>query len=86
VVLVQKGDRTLDAVPRRQKGVGGQRYAPAALPTGKSRVLIVEEIGWISGPLWMVPKNLNLTVFEPRTFQSERIRYTSCSSRKLGVG
>ena len=32
--------------------VGGQRHAPAALPSGNDPVLIVQEAGWAPGPVW----------------------------------
>ena len=33
-------------------GVGGQCYAPAALPVGKDPVPIVQEAGWAPGLVW----------------------------------
>ena len=39
-------------------GVGGQRYALAALPSGKDPVPIVWEAGWTPGPVWTVAENL----------------------------
>ena len=39
-------------------GMGGQRHAPAALPPGKNPVPIVEEAGWVPGPVWTSEENL----------------------------
>jgi hypothetical protein len=45
------------------EGVGGQYYAPTALPPRKSPVPIAPEAGWASGPFWTVAKNLYHTGF-----------------------
>ena len=42
-------------------GVGGQRHAPAAFTPGKDSVLIVQEAGWASEPVWIVAESLALT-------------------------
>jgi len=39
-------------------GVGGQRYAPAALPPGRDPVPIVQEAGWASELVWTGAENL----------------------------
>jgi hypothetical protein len=39
-------------------GVGGQRHAPVALPQGKKPGTIIQEAGWVSGPVSMYPENL----------------------------
>jgi hypothetical protein len=39
-------------------GVGSQRHAPAALPSGESPVPIVEEVGWDPGPVRTGAENL----------------------------
>ena len=39
-------------------GVGGQHHAPAALPPGKTRVPVVQEAGWATGPVWTDGENL----------------------------
>ena len=39
-------------------GVGGQHYAPAALPPGKDPVPIVQEAGLASGSVWTGAENL----------------------------
>jgi len=47
---------------RHQKGVRGQRHAPAALyPPGKEPVSIVQEAGWASGLVWTGAENLAST-------------------------
>jgi hypothetical protein len=33
-------------------GLDGQRQAPVPLPPGKEPEIIVQEIGWTSGPSW----------------------------------
>ena len=42
-------------------GVGGQHHAPAALPSGKDPVAIVQEAGWAPGPVWTGAESLALT-------------------------
>ena len=42
-------------------GVGGQRHAPATLPSEKDPVPILQEAGWASGPVWTGAKNLTST-------------------------
>jgi hypothetical protein len=39
-------------------GVGGQRHAPAAFTPGKEPVPIVQEAGWVPGPVWIGAENL----------------------------
>jgi hypothetical protein len=41
--------------------MGGQQHAPAALPSGKDPVPIVQEAGWAPGPFWTCAKNLAST-------------------------
>jgi len=38
-----------------------QRYAPATLYPGKHPVPIVQETGWVPGPVWTGTENLALT-------------------------
>ena len=59
-------------------GVGGQRHASAALPTGKDAVPIVQEAGWAPGPVWTGAENLAPPPpgFDPRTVQPVASRYT----------
>ena len=40
------------------EGVRGQRHAPAAFYPGKVPVPIVQEDGWVSGPVWTGAENL----------------------------
>ena len=40
---------------------GGERHAPAALPKGKTHVLIVQETGWAPGQVWTGAENLATT-------------------------
>ena len=37
--------------------MGDQRYVPAALTRETDRVLIVQEAGWVSGPVWTGAEN-----------------------------
>jgi hypothetical protein len=39
-------------------GVGGQRHALAAFTPGKDPVPIVQESGWVPGPVWIGAENL----------------------------
>jgi len=39
---------------RRQMWTGGQRHAPATLPSRRGPVPILEEAGWDPGPAWTV--------------------------------
>jgi len=57
-------------------GVGGQRHAPAALPPGKDTVPVVQEVGWVPGPVWTDVENLAPPGFNPRTVQTVASRYT----------
>ena len=54
-------------------GVGGQHHAPAALPSGKDPVPIVQEAGWAPG---RVRKISPPPGFDPRTVQTVASRYT----------
>jgi len=38
--------------------MGGQRHSPAALPSEGDWVLIAQEAGWASGPVWVGADNL----------------------------
>jgi hypothetical protein len=60
-------------------GVGGQHHAPTAFTPGKDPVLIVQEAGWASEPVWIGAENLTpppRPEFDPRTFQPVTSRYT----------
>ena len=37
---------------------GGQRHAPAAFTPGEDPVPIVQEAGWVPGPVWIGAENL----------------------------
>jgi hypothetical protein len=39
-------------------GVGGQRHVPAAFNPGKDSVTVVQEAGWVPGPVWIGAENL----------------------------
>ena len=52
---------TLPSTSALEGGLGGQHHAPAALPTGKDPVSIVQDTGWAPGPVWSVRKNLTPT-------------------------
>jgi hypothetical protein len=43
-------------------GVGGQHHALAAFTPGKDSILIVQEAGWASEPVWIGVENLAPTV------------------------
>jgi len=41
--------------------VDGQRHTPAALPQVRDPVSILQEIGWVPGPVWTGAENLAST-------------------------
>ena len=43
------------------EGVRGQRHAPATLYPGKDAVQIVQEVGWVPGPVWKCAEKLSPT-------------------------
>ena len=56
-----------------------QHHAPAALPAGKATVIIVQEAGWVPGPVWTGAENLAPPPpqgFDSRTVQPVASRYT----------
>jgi hypothetical protein len=57
-------------------GVGGQRYASAALLPGKTRCPFIWEAGWTPGPFWTNAENLALLGFDAWTVQRVASRYT----------
>jgi hypothetical protein len=57
-------------------GVGGQRYAPAALPPGQSRYPLYRRLGGSQGWSGQVRKISLPPVFDPRTVQPVGSRYT----------
>jgi hypothetical protein len=46
--------------------VGSQRHAPAALPSGRDPVPILQEAGWALGLVWTDAENLSPTWFRSR--------------------
>ena len=67
--------------------VGGQHHAPAALPSGKVPVPIVQEAGWAPGPVWTGVENLAPPPgFDPRTVQPVASRYTDWTVAAPHVG
>jgi hypothetical protein len=56
-------------------GVGGQRYAPAALPPGKTRYPLYRRMGGPQGRSRWVRKISPAPGFDPRTVQSVARRY-----------
>jgi len=62
--------------PLHQKGVRGQRHAPAATYPGKDPVPIVQEAGWAPGAVWTGAENLASPGFDPQTVQPVGSRYT----------
>jgi hypothetical protein len=56
--------------------VGGQRHAPVALPSGKTRYPLYRRLGGPQGQSRRVRKISPPTGFDPRTFQPVASRYT----------
>jgi hypothetical protein len=52
------------------EGARCQRHAPAALYPGKDAVPIVQEVGWIPGPVWTGAENLTPPEFDLRNVQT----------------
>jgi len=63
----------LDHYTRR---VRGQRHAPASIYPGKDPVPVVQEAGWVLGPVWTGTENLASTGFDSRTVQPVANHYT----------
>ena len=61
---------------RRQMGMGGERHAPAALPSGKTRYTLNTRLGWLQGRSGRVRKTHLSPGFDPQTVQSVVSRYT----------
>ena len=67
-------------------GVGGQRYAPAALPPGKTRYPLYRRLGGPPGLVWTDAENLAPPPgFDPRTVQPVASRYTDWAFPALDV-
>jgi hypothetical protein len=61
--------------------VRGQRHDPAALYSGKETVSIVQEAGWVPGPVWTGAENSPPPGFDPRTVHPVASRYTDYATR-----
>jgi hypothetical protein len=59
------------------EGVRGQRHVPAVLYPGKDPLPIVQEAGWVPGPVWTGAENLAPTGFDPRTVRPLASRYNN---------
>jgi len=59
--------------------VGGQRYAPAALPPGQTRYPLYRRLGGPQGRSGRVRKISAPPGYDPRTVQPVTGRYTDCS-------
>ena len=57
-------------------GLGGQRHAPAALPTGNTRYPFYRRLGGPQGRSGLVRKSSLPQGFDPRTVQPVASRYT----------
>jgi len=66
-------------------GVGGQRHAPAALPTGKSRYPLYRRLGGLQGQYGRVQKISPLPGFDPRAVQPVASRYPDYAILNGGV-
>jgi len=60
-------------------GIGGQRYAPAALPLGNIRYPLYRRRGGSQGRSGRVRGISPLSGFDPRTVQPLANRYTDCA-------
>ena len=59
--------------------VGGQRYAPAALPPGNRPGSPWQEAGWAPGSFWMGTEPSS-PKFDPRTVQPVQSLCTACAN------
>ena len=50
-------------------GMGDQRHAPAALPSGRELVPIVQKAGWSPGPVWTCAENLVPSGFDNQSLE-----------------
>jgi hypothetical protein len=60
-------------------GVGGQCHALATLPREREPVPIIQEAGWVLGPVWTGVEYLAPLVFDPQTVQLVASCYTTLS-------
>ena len=86
---VQRGNRCIALLflkPRRKKGVGGQRHAPAALPPGKTPYPLYRRLGGPQGRSGRVQKISPSTgIRSPdRPVRSESLYRLSYPGPKLG--
>jgi hypothetical protein len=58
------------------EGGGWSASRPGRFTPGKDPVLIVQEAGWASGPVWSCAKNFAPPGFDPRTVQPVASHYT----------
>jgi hypothetical protein len=75
----QRGGRYIALIflkPRRQMWVGGQRQAPAVLPSGKTRYTLYRSLGGPQGRSELVRKIVPPLGYEPRIVQLVASRYT----------
>jgi len=61
--------------------VGGQRHAPAALPSGKTQYPLYRRLGGPQGRSGQVRKSRPPLGFDPRTVRPLASRYTDCLPR-----
>jgi len=61
--------------------VRGQRHARPLFAPGKDPVLVVQEVGWVPGPVWRGAENLAPPGFDPRTVQAVASRCTVYATR-----
>ena len=67
------------------EGVEGSASRPGrSLPPGKDPVPIVQEAGWVPGPVWKVRKISLSPGFDPRPIQPVASRYTDYDTRPTG--
>jgi hypothetical protein len=66
-----------------QKGISGQRHAPAALPPGKAQIPIVQEAWLDSGPVRMARERIATTgIRSPnRTARNSKYAVPGASTR-----
>ena len=57
-------------------GGGWSAPRPGRFTAGKDPVPIVQEAGWVLGPVWTGAENLSPLGFVPRTVQPVASRYT----------
>ena len=48
-----------------RRWVSGQQHAPAALYPGKDSVPLLQEVGWVPGPVWTGRKISSIAGYDP---------------------